>query len=341
MRRKLTLFGLLLSAIGTVAALLIYNSRELTRERQWPAQPQLVGSLLYSPDGKTLFSSGDAIRLWDPATGTLKSTLGSDAELAGISPAGNVLACTASRRVSKRTMAYSLELWDLTTSTPLPGIDHYIYAVAFSPDSKTLATLTSPIDGGNSTIELWALPGLTPIKAHRRPTVVRSLCFSPDGKALAATENNLLHLLDPQTGKSLRTLSGPTSGALGLVRFSPDGKTIVASIDGEGPQGNGGFWTWDLATAQPLHHIDFGRPTSSTCLSPDARLLVTAPNWYIIRNQHVDLWDTTTGRKISTVKIHEPFISALALSPDDAHLAIGFQPLHFNTPAPIDIWHID
>src|SRR5436305_332520 len=109
MRRKTTLFGLLLSAIGTAASLMIYNSRGLTREREWSAQSGDIGSLLYTPDGKTLLSSGDAIRLWDPSTGTLKSTIPATGSIHGLSPAGNLVASFVTRRPNRRTVEYAME----------------------------------------------------------------------------------------------------------------------------------------------------------------------------------------------------------------------------------------
>ena len=57
--------------------------------------------------------------------------------------------------------------------------------------------------------------------------------FSPDGKLLAAgqggeMDTGRVHLLDPQTGKLVRTISGHQYGVTDLT-FSPDGKQLLSA----------------------------------------------------------------------------------------------------------------
>src|SRR2546426_1072708 len=104
LRHRPTLVSLVVIAVVFIVCWMVFWPRGLSRERQWPAQPGNVGPLLFSPDGKTLLSGGaGALRLWDPATGTLKSTLAITASPIAISPAEDLLAGIAVRRIDKHT----------------------------------------------------------------------------------------------------------------------------------------------------------------------------------------------------------------------------------------------
>jgi WD40 repeat protein len=103
--------------------------------------------------------------------------------------------------------------------------------VAFSPDSKTLAS-----GDAENTIRLWD------VTTHRQISVpltghtgeVTSLGFSPDGKTLAsAGQDGTIRLWDVQTRRELGgSLTGHT-GSVQTVAFSPNGRTLASgSVDG-------------------------------------------------------------------------------------------------------------
>lgn len=68
----------------------------------------------------------------------------------------------------------------------------------------------------------------------------RGLAFSPDGRLLAVGRSGGVTLFDAGSGNEWRRFEGHT-GTVGQVRFTGDGKRLVAS------DGDGTVWVWDSA----------------------------------------------------------------------------------------------
>ncbi len=108
-----------------------------------------------------------------------------------------------------------------------------IVALALSPDGKTVAYVSGPLDAGS--LFLWDL------RTGRQRLVeqeVSNVAFSPDGRSMASVHfyippsrniNNTfyaLSLYDTKTGKRLRSVVIPDGFMDGLA-FSPNGKTVA------------------------------------------------------------------------------------------------------------------
>jgi WD40 repeat protein len=119
-----------------------------------------------------------------------------------------------------------------------------VYAVAFSPDGKTLAS-----GSWDQTIKLWeAATGKERATLKGHTDNVYAVAFSPDGKTLASGSGFIkpeeLKLWDVATGKERVTVKGQPDDVVSTVAFSPDGKTLASG------SWNGTVKLWDMKTGK-------------------------------------------------------------------------------------------
>ena len=159
----------------------------------------------------------------------------------------------------------------------LKGHTGAVVAVAFSPDSKTLASAS--YDG---TLKLWDMTtGKERATLGEYKGCLGCVAFSPDGKTLASgaigspgyfPDLKQVKLWDVATGKVRTTLKGHDDHVQS-VAFSPDGKTL-ASV-------NGDVTLWDLATnkerATLQGHTKEDKETSEACIPLSVRGV--QPGW--------------------------------------------------------------
>ena len=129
----------------------------------------------------------------------------------------------------------------------VPQIQHSsaVWAVAFSPDGKTIAS--GSVEGE---IKLWnATAGrlLRTLQGHSsigHVNSVRKLSFSPDSQYLVSSGNDgAIKLWGVGDGKLLKTFSGKV-GNLPSAAFTPDGRQLFVGGLG-GPIGS-----WDIASGK-------------------------------------------------------------------------------------------
>jgi hypothetical protein len=158
--------------------------------------------LTFSPDGKTLVSTGPlprpdsgdgldrttlmpaVIRVWDVATGKERPSALNKLEFGG-----GLSQCVA-LSPDGRTVAVANSLWESATGghrAGLKGHTDVVCGVAFSPDGRTLAT--GSMDG---TVRLWDLPSGKPVGRFGKEVEkfkggwVLAVAFSPDGRTLVS-----------------------------------------------------------------------------------------------------------------------------------------------------------
>lgn len=109
-----------------------------------------------------------------------------------------------------------------------------LWAIAFAPDGKMLATA-----GSDRVIKLWdiQLGKLTlraTIEAHEK--VIRQIAFSPDGSVLASagSSDKIAKLWDVKAAKPALKAELHCDGPVASVSFAPDGNALAtASFDGK------------------------------------------------------------------------------------------------------------
>ena len=191
----------------------------------------------------------------------------------------------------------------------LRGHRDWVRSVAFSPDSKRLAS-----GCGDKTIKIWdALAGgkLLTLKGHSGE--VSSVAFSPDGKLLASgSYDGTIKLWDAADGKELLTIKGASDRQI-PVALSPGGKRLVSgSFDTTITRGEALRWK-----NAPKVELDSGK-VCSVAFSPDGKRLASGG-----RDNTVRIWDTASGKKLLMLGGHSHWVSSVAFSPDGKSLASG------------------
>jgi len=169
---------------------------------------QRTFGLTFSPDGKTLAVACGApgrlgeVRLFDPASGELKSVLVSASDVVydvAYSAAGDKLAAAAADN--------TIYLHDVATGNrerTLESHSDWVYAVAFSPDGSKLASASR--DKTAKVFDLKTGDLLATYPGHGQP--VRGVAFHPDGKEVyTSAGDNKVHLWKIADGKKSADVS--------------------------------------------------------------------------------------------------------------------------------------
>jgi WD40 repeat protein len=218
------------------------------------------GSVRITPDGEVLATPGSTPYgpsrptrpiLWDVRTGKDLLTL----EPLGLG--GPV--CPVQVSPDGRTVAIGIEntvaLWDVSTGEEwlrLRGCEGPVYTVAFTGDSKGLATYERPEmrDGQvrPPCIRFWDVQTGRQLQKIASDRMASLLALSDDGKLCATGFGSEIALWDVGRGVKLHSLRapGPTVHALAIA---PDGKTLLAG------DAQGAIFIWDLKTGQPTRKL--------------------------------------------------------------------------------------
>jgi WD40 repeat protein len=215
-----------------------------------------------------------------------------------------------------------VQLWDVPTGTArvtLRGHHGPVYALAFTPNGRTLATFSF-----DRMVKLWDVAsGRERASLTLAPeTSSLPIAFSPVSQALAsvAYEPGVVRLwhLAPDPEHRLDAGSGPFvfgahGGGLTLwsVAAGPrDGQEIkLLALKGDTED-----WPtakiWDKRTEQqPLILKNHGNRVAALAFSPDGQTLASASY-----DESVKLWEVATGREQATLQGHTHQVNAVACS---------------------------
>ena len=273
-----------------------------------------AGGVSFSSDGTQLAApslsgtGGNAIKLWDAATGReLLTLLGHTGWVMGvaISPDG--------QRLASASLDGTVKVWSLT-----PGQETVVVAatgagygtrLAYNPIAAEFAT-----NGGDGTATLWdAETGQSRLKLAGHNLEVLSVAYSSDGQRFATGSLDANAIIwDALSGQQLLTLSGHSVGVRD-VTFSPDrSRVATASFDGTAR-------VWDALTGAPVLTITgHSGVVLGVAFSPDGQHLATSST-----DRTAKIWNAQTGELEMTLSGHEGAIPDIAYSPDGTKLATG------------------
>ena len=318
----------------TAGSVRIYEAATGALVRRFSIEGSEVGSLAFTPDGKTLAAGvGDwSIRLYDLATGrerlprlrradtTPTPTMGPGAiegtqrpraaACLAFSPDGSLLASGLGWGGSQNLLKDwpSIILWDVAAAREIRrfgGHPYQICALAFSPDGRRLAS-----SGGEPQARNWdvATGGeVSPRAGH--PHGIFAMAVSPaDGTVFTlGNDDGLVIHWDPTDGRALEALPLNPQRYTSLA-VSPDGRTLAIGETGDGQ--NHGLILWNIAGHTELRRFK-AAPGCEPTFSPDGRRVALGFWVYDVAsgkridgfstNPAVEAWFTPDGRRLISV----------------------------------------
>jgi RNA polymerase sigma factor (sigma-70 family) len=291
----------------------------------------------FSRDGKVLALAGDAIRLYDAATGKrldpcTGQSYSSDRLI--FSPDGRQL---AGRSFDDGTV----HVWEAQSGKLLhvfgkPGReDGHGYSLAFAPDGTKLAWadwggrvyLVDPRSGQE--LRQWSV--------NPKIDAVESVAFSPDGRALSTVsyqagfpgrpQVQLVQMWDLATGKEVARHLRGFSDSINPRLLSPDGAAVLLSEEGR-------LLLRDVRKGRELAPLQTsaraGRISWPT-FSGDSRTLAACVEPDV--GSGIRLWETASGKECARITPPKPQPGRLALSPTGRVLA-------WASPETIALWDL-
>ena len=278
------------------------------------APPPPVTAAAFSPDGKVLAAGTRGVAyLIDPVSGEVKVELpGQTQRVTAIALTNDTLA-VASGEPGKSGVVKLYALKDPSKPTAvITAHKDAIYAVAFSPDGRTLATA-----GYDRVIHLWNLS--SPTKPVRTLTdhsdAVYALAWHKDGTLLASgSADRTVKVWDATTGKWLYSLGDATDWVYAVV-WSPDGTHLTAGGVDKSVR------TWEATAAGgTLERTAFAHnaAVSRVLYAADGKSLVTVGEDRVVKR-----WAADKLTESSALPAQPSDILVAALHPDGKRVAVG------------------
>jgi len=283
-----------------------------------------IEAIDFSPDGTFLVSVGEdeedwTMKFWDVETGELKTTyiLENSRNVfqpnITFSPDGNTIA------ICGGWTNKTVQLWDVaagTLKTNLQGHTDSVHNIAFSPDSRTLAS-----GSDDRTVCLWDVSTgsyKTTLIAHTDDIV--SLAYSPDGNTIASgSSDGTIVLWDTMNLQPRATITEHVTW-INEIDFSPDGRTIVSGGEDKLVR------LWDTSSGKNIKnfagHI---APVESVAFSTDGDTIASGSshineNYWFADDYTVRLWDAVSGTQESILFGHDRQVYFVDYSPDGRYL---------------------
>lgn len=151
---------------------------------------------------------------------------------------------------------------------------------------------------------------------YRRPPVITSIDYAPDGKTIAVAGYHEVLLVDVEQGKAVARLVGNAT-RIESVRFSPDGKRLA--VAGGKPSERGELQVWDVASRKQTVSVPVTYNTVNGCnWSPDGKLIGFGCG--DLDDNSVRAIEADTGKQVLFQNAHTDWVRDTTFSADGSHL---------------------
>jgi WD40 repeat protein len=288
---------------------------------------QWITGLAFSPDGKTLLTSGySVVTAWDVDSGRRIAVLDHQGAIVtgmAFAPEGRTIVTGSNNTGMGYFKSSSLDgqtlvtdsnsgiaqLWDSSGKRIGEPLVHrgWIEAVACAPDGRHLAT-----GGKNGRIIVWDLATRQPAMILEHPGGVTSLAFGPEGQLLSGGEDRTARLWD-LTGRRIQGTPFAHQAPVKAVALSPDGSlALTGSLDQTAR-------VWDTTTGQPVGQpLVYPGDVLAVAFGPDGRTVAIGGGR---ERGDARVWDISVGNPLGGPLTHAASILAVAVSPDGKRVA--------------------
>jgi len=185
--------------------------------------------------------------------------------------------------------------------------------VAHLPDGRHIITCS-----WDASLRLWDREGGTQIGSNWQDdgdqTTVSTIVVSPNGRTVASgSRDGMVKLWDVEMRKVIYKLTGHTD-VVRSVRWSADGMRVASG------SWDGTVRVWEMESGETvLGPIKTGNQwVYAVVYSPDSSSIASGGD------KAIEIWDTTTGKRLSTLEQDSP-VWSLAWTSDQKKLIAGFQ----------------
>jgi len=275
-----------------------------------------VTAVAFSPDGQQVTASGyHELTLWKIADGKLARRIrGLSERTYGIRYSGDgKWLATASGDPGQYGLARLWAADPAGTARPVRDMaesQDAVFAVAFSPDGKRLATA-----GADRIVRVHETEtGKVLVQIEDHADWIFDIAFSPDGKKLAtASRDKTSKVFDLEKKESLVTFTGHGQPVY-TVAFTPDGKAIASGGEDNAIR----VWTIEGEAKQVREIGGFGGTVFKLRYSPDGKTLAACSG-----DSSVRLFKSENGAQVRSLQGHRDWVYAVEFSADSKTLASG------------------
>jgi len=274
-------------------------------------KPATGVAFLEGPRLVTACSDG-SVRLWDGTDGRQLKRLIVDAD-PGPGDGVRHLLSSKDRKAVIISTPDTLQVWEASLSKRLwqfkrEDPNPLFWQLALAPDGKTVA-----VPCLREEILLFDFSSGALKRVFKRPGMIQTCTFSPDGKSLAGTYSDGKTVLwDVEKGVVAGTFGTPNGENMEDAVFLKDGKVLVALSN------DGVIRLWDVEKCVPLYAL---RHVDAMTLH-----VVDHENFLSVDTRGIAVqWNVAKAARIRSIRVGEKQILAVAFSPDGRRVAIACE----------------
>ena len=196
-----------------------------------------------------------------------------------------------------------VRVWDAVTGENVLSLEHghKVWSVAWLPDGSRIAT-------GSDGVRVWDAVTGENVLSLKHDYRLGLVVWSPDGSRIATSSTfDDVQVWDAVTGENVLSLKH--GYRVESVAWSPDGSRIATGSDD-------GVWVWDAVTEENVLSLKRDHRLDLVAWSPDSKRIATSTFDY-----GVWVLDAVTGEKLLTLECD--YVTAVAWSPDSRRIATG------------------